>query len=83
MIMRMLSEMAASSPQARSFTEYARAGLGNGAGFVTGWLYWYVWVMTVPIEAMPALQLDFKLSCVTLAVVIIAYGSLAASRRSR
>jgi GABA permease len=52
MIMRMLSEMAASSPQARSFTEYARAGLGNGAGFITGWLYWYVWVMTVPIEAI-------------------------------
>ncbi len=52
MIMRMLSEMAASSPHARSFTEYARAGLGNGAGFVTGWLYWYVWVMTVPIEAI-------------------------------
>jgi len=44
--------MAASSPHARSFTEYARAGLGNGAGFVTGWLYWYVWVMTVPIEAI-------------------------------
>ena len=52
MIMRMLSEMAASSPHSRSFTEYARAGLGNGAGFVTGWLYWYVWVMTVPIEAI-------------------------------
>jgi len=52
LIMRMLSEMAASSPHARSFTEYARAGLGDGAGFVTGWLYWYVWVMTVPIEAI-------------------------------
>jgi len=52
MIMRMLSEMAASEPHARSFTEYARAGLGNGAGFVNGWLYWYVWVMTVPIEAI-------------------------------
>ncbi len=52
LIMRMLSEMAASSPHARSFTEYARAGLGNGAGFVAGWLYWYVWVMTVPIEAI-------------------------------
>jgi L-asparagine transporter-like permease len=52
LIMRMLSEMAASSPHARSFTEYARAGLGDAAGFVTGWLYWYVWVMTVPIEAI-------------------------------
>jgi AAT family amino acid transporter/GABA permease len=52
MIIRMLSEMAASSPHARSFTEYSRAGLGNGAGFVCGWLYWYVWVLTVPIEAI-------------------------------
>jgi len=52
MVMRMLSEMAAALPEVRSFTEFARAGLGNGAGFVAGWLYWYVWVMTVPIEAI-------------------------------
>ncbi len=52
MIMRMLGEMASSLPAVRSFTEFARAGLGNGGGFLSGWLYWYVWVVTVPIEAI-------------------------------
>jgi AAT family amino acid transporter/GABA permease len=51
-VMRMLAEMAGALPEVRSFTEFARAGLGPGAGFVAGWLYWYVWVMTVPIEAI-------------------------------
>jgi L-asparagine transporter-like permease len=36
----------------RSFTEFARAGLGDGAGFVVGWLYWYFWVLVVPVEAI-------------------------------
>jgi GABA permease len=52
MIMRMLGEMATSLPNVRSFTEFARAGLGNGAGFVVGWLYWYFWVLVVPVEAI-------------------------------
>ena len=52
MIMRMLAEMASTLPEVRSFTEFARAGLGNAGGFLAGWLYWYVWVMTVPIEAI-------------------------------
>jgi L-asparagine transporter-like permease len=52
MVMRMLAEMAEALPAVRSFTEFARAGLGAGAGFVAGWLYWYVWVMTVPVEAI-------------------------------
>jgi len=52
MIMRMLGEMATALPQVRSFTEFARAGLGNGAGFVVGWLYWYFWVLVVPVEAI-------------------------------
>ncbi len=34
------------------FTEFARAGLGDGAGFVVGWLYWYFWVLVVPVEAI-------------------------------
>jgi L-asparagine transporter-like permease len=57
MIMRMLAEMAEALPTVRSFTEFARAGLGAGAGFVAGWLYWYVWVMTVPIEAIAGAKL--------------------------
>jgi len=39
-------------PQVRTFTEFARAGLGDGAGFVVGWLYWYFWVLVVPVEAI-------------------------------
>ena len=52
LIMRMLGEMATALPNVRSFTEFARAGLGDGAGFVVGWLYWYFWVLVVPVEAI-------------------------------
>lgn len=51
-VMRMLGEMAASNPGISSFTEFTRAGLGNWAGFTTGWLYWYFWVVVVAIEAI-------------------------------
>jgi GABA permease len=54
LVMRMLSEMAIAHPQTLSFTEYARLGLGNWAGFVTGWLYWFFWVIVVPVEAIAA-----------------------------
>ena len=49
LIMRMLGEMAVASPNIRSFTEFARAGLGNWAGFSVGWLYWYFWVIVIPV----------------------------------
>src|SRR5712671_740364 len=52
LIMRMLGEMAVGMPRVRSFTEFARAGLGNWAGFTVGWLYWYFWVIVVPVEAI-------------------------------
>src|SRR5471030_2127363 len=52
MVMRMLGEMATALPNVRSFTEFARAGLGEGAGFVVGWLYWYFWVLVVAVEAI-------------------------------
>jgi AAT family amino acid transporter/GABA permease len=52
LVMRMLGEMATALPNVRSFTEFARAGLGEGAGFVVGWLYWYFWVLVVPVEAI-------------------------------
>jgi GABA permease len=52
LVMRMLGEMATALPAVRSFTEFARAGLGDGAGFVIGWLYWYFWVLVVPVEAI-------------------------------
>src|ERR1700732_3516206 len=52
LVMRMLAEMATALPKVRSFTEFARAGLGEGAGFMVGWLYWYFWVLVVPVEAI-------------------------------
>ncbi len=52
MVMRMLGEMASLNPGMGSFTEFVRAGLGDRAGFVCGWLYWYFWVVVVAIEAI-------------------------------
>ncbi len=52
LVMRMLGEMAVEMPQVRSFTEFTRAGLGNWAGFSIGWLYWYFWVVVIPVEAI-------------------------------
>jgi L-asparagine transporter-like permease len=52
LIMRMLGEMAVGMPHVRSFTEFARAGLGNWAGFSVGWLYWYFWAIVIPVEAI-------------------------------
>ena len=52
LVMRMLGEMSLSLPAVRSFTEFARAGLGSWAGFVAGWLYWYFWIIVVPAEAI-------------------------------
>jgi GABA permease len=51
-VMRMLAEMVMAAPDVGSFTEYARLGLGHWAGFVSGWLYWYFWVVVVAIEAI-------------------------------
>jgi GABA permease len=52
LVMRMLGEMAVALPDVRAFTEFARVGLGQWAGFVAGWLYWYFWIITVAVEAI-------------------------------
>jgi len=52
LVMRMLGEMAVEMPRVRSFTEFTRAALGNWAGFSVGWLYWYFWVVVIPVEAI-------------------------------
>jgi len=45
--------MAVALPEVRSFTEFARAGTwAVGVGFVAGWLYWYFWMIVVPVEAI-------------------------------
>jgi GABA permease len=50
--MRMLGEMAVARPTTGSFVEYSRAALGDWAGFVGGWLYWYFWVIVLAVEAI-------------------------------
>ena len=57
LVMRMLSEMAIAVPGVQSFPEFARAGLGHMAGYMSGWLYWYFWVVVVAIEAIAGAQI--------------------------
>ncbi len=52
LVMRMLGEMAVALPTVRSFPDFARTALGEWAGFVVGWLYWYFWIIVVPVEAI-------------------------------
>ena len=52
LVMRMLGEMAVAYPEIGAFTEFSRLGLGPLAGFLSGWLYWYFWVVVAAIEAL-------------------------------
>ncbi len=52
LVMRMIAEMAISLDGVQSFPDFARAGLGHLAGFLSGWLYWYFWVVVVAVEAI-------------------------------
>ena len=51
-VMRMIAEMAMAMPGSQTFPDFAREGLGNWAGFLVGWLYWYFWVVVIAIEAI-------------------------------
>ncbi len=57
LVMRMLGEMAIALPQVRTFSDFTRKGIGEWAGFVVGWLYWYFWIVVVPVEAIAGAQL--------------------------
>jgi AAT family amino acid transporter len=50
LIMRALGEMAIEQPVAGSFSRYAHQYLGPLAGFLTGWNYWFLWVVTCMAE---------------------------------
>jgi GABA permease len=52
LVMRMLGEMAAAYPAVGGFYEYNRLALGDLAGFMTGWMYWYFWIIVVALEAV-------------------------------
>lgn len=51
-VMRMLGEMAVSQPDTGSFSTYADRSIGRWAGFTIGWLYWWYWVLVIPVEAI-------------------------------
>lgn len=53
-IMRALGEMAIEQPVAGSFSKYAHDYLGPLAGFITGWNYWFLWVVTCMAEITAA-----------------------------
>ena len=57
LVMRMLGEMAAAHPAIGGFYEYNRLALGELAGFLTGWMYWYFWVIVVALEAVAGARL--------------------------
>jgi GABA permease len=57
LVMRMLGEMAVAYPTVGGFYEYSRLALGNLAGFLTGWMYWYFWVIVVAFEATAGAKL--------------------------
>src|SRR6202140_99966 len=44
-IMRALGELLTYRPVAGSFAIYAEEFCGPFAGFVTGWAYWFIWVV--------------------------------------
>lgn len=52
LVMRMISEMAMALPGVQTFPDFARVGVGDWAGFLVGWLYWYFWVVVIAIEAI-------------------------------
>jgi amino acid transporter, AAT family len=49
-IMRALGELLTYRPVAGSFAVYADEFCGPFAGFVTGWSYWFMWVVTAMAE---------------------------------
>src|ERR1700742_1519320 len=57
LVMRMLAEMAVAFPALGGFYAYNRAALGPFAGFMTGWMYWYFWVIVVALEAVAGARL--------------------------
>jgi GABA permease len=75
LIMRMLGEMALARPDVHAFTDFVRASLGHGAGFVVGWTYWYQWTVVVAIESIAGatlLQAWIALPVWVLALAVIA-----------
>ncbi|MEV7084474.1 amino acid permease [Streptomyces sp. NPDC093085] len=53
-VMRMLGEMSTAMPASGSFSVHAERALGRWAGFSVGWLYWFLLVVVLAVEATGA-----------------------------
>ena len=49
-VMRMLGEMAAAHPSSGSFATYGRMAFGHWAGFLLGWIYYFLLIMACGAE---------------------------------
>lgn len=49
-IMRALGEVAVAYPVSGSFSAYAGKFMGPLSGYITGWTYWFMWVVTCMAE---------------------------------
>ncbi|MBE7728696.1 amino acid permease [Komagataeibacter sp. FXV3] len=63
----MLRDIALHAPDRGSFVNHIRHTLGAPIGFMTGWIYWLVWVTTLGMESM-------ALASLLAPVVHIPYG---------
>ncbi|MCB5179144.1 amino acid permease [Streptomyces antimicrobicus] len=54
LVMRMLGEMSAALPASGSFSVHAERAMGRWAGFSVGWLYWFLLVVVLAVEATGA-----------------------------
>ncbi|WP_405780772.1 amino acid permease [Streptomyces sp. NBC_00859] len=57
LVMRMLGEMSSALPASGSFSVHAERALGRWAGFTVGWLYWFLLVVVLAVEATAAAQI--------------------------
>lgn len=80
LVMQMLGEMAVANPDTGSFSTYADRALGRWAGFSIGWLYWWFYVLVIPIEAIAAGEVIGRLTSVpgwvaAFAVIVLLAGT--------
>ncbi len=54
LIMRMLGELSAAMPASGAFSVHAERAFGRWAGFTVGWLYWFMLVVVLAVEATGA-----------------------------
>ncbi|KUJ69314.1 amino acid transporter [Streptomyces albus subsp. albus] len=57
LVMRMLGEMSAALPASGAFSVHAERALGRWAGFTVGWLYWFMLVVVLAVEASGAARI--------------------------